>query len=101
LGYAVVLGIRRQRGQVGPVAVEAVGYKIFAAVLVALATWMRWISLDLVPVATALALSLVSVPVVNLLSPIVSGRYLERVTRQVWLGSGLIIVGSLILIFSL
>lgn len=101
LGYAVVLAVRWQRQAIGPVAIEAVGYKIIAAVLVSVATWMRWIALDLAPVAVALALTLVSVPVVNFLSPIVSGRYLERVTKQVWLGSGLIIAGSLVLIFSL
>lgn len=100
LGYAVVLAVRSQRVGLGPIEMDAFGYKIFAAVLVAVATWMRWISLDLAPVAVALALSLVSVPVVNILSPIVSGRYLERVTSQVWLGSGLIIFGSLVLIFS-
>jgi drug/metabolite transporter (DMT)-like permease len=99
LGYAILLAMRSRRVGLGPVEMEAFGYKIFAAVLVALATWMRWISLDLIPVAAALALSLSSVPVVNFLSPIVSGRHLERVTNQVWLGSGLIVCGSLVLIF--
>ena len=99
LGYAVVLGVRSQRVGLGPIEMDAFGYKIFAAVLVAIATWMRWISLELIAVAAALALSLVSVPVVNFLSPIVSGKNLERVTSQVWMGSGLIIGGSLVLIF--
>ena len=67
--------------------------------LVGLATWTRWVALDLAPVAIVLALSLVSVPVVNLLSPLMVGRDLERVTIQVWLGSGLIIGGSLAIIF--
>jgi drug/metabolite transporter (DMT)-like permease len=102
IGYALVLTVRSYRqGGVGPIALDAFGYKVFAAVLVAIATWMRWISLDLIPVAVALALSLMSVPVVNFLSPIVSGTYLERVTKQVWLGSGLIIGGSLVLNFFL
>jgi hypothetical protein len=60
---------------------------------------MRWISLDLTAVAVALALSLTSVPTVNFLSPLISGRQLEQVTGQVWLGSGVIIGGSLVLIF--
>ena len=47
----------------------------------------------------ALALSLVSVPVVNLLSPLLVGRHIEQVTVQVWLGSALIVGGSLVLIF--
>lgn len=100
LGYAVILGVRGTRGTVGPVEMDAMGYKLFAAVLVALATWSRWVALDLAPVAAVLALSLISVPIVNLLSPLVSGRDLESVTGQTWLGSGLIIGGSLILIFA-
>ncbi len=99
LGYAVLLAVRSRRTPIGPVAMDALGYKVLAAVLVALATWMRWISLDLTAVAVALALSLTSVPTVNFLSPLVSGRHLEQVTKQVWLGSGVIIGGSLILIF--
>jgi uncharacterized membrane protein len=99
LGYAVVLAVRSRMRPIGPVGMDAIGYKVLAAVLVAVATWMRWISLDLTAVAVALALSLTSVPTVNFLSPLVSGRHLEQVTRQVWLGSGVIIGGSLILIF--
>lgn len=100
LGYAVILAIRGSRGKVGPVEMDAIGYKLFAAVLVALATWSRWVALDLAPVAVVLALSLISVPIVNLLSPLVSGRELENVTAQTWIGSGLIIGGSLILILA-
>jgi drug/metabolite transporter (DMT)-like permease len=99
LGYALVLAVRSRMGKVGAVALDAVWYKVLAAVLVAVATWMRWISLDLTAVAVALALSLTSVPTVNFLSPLISGRQLERVTGQVWLGSGVIIGGSLVLIF--
>ena len=99
LGYAVVLGARSRMNRVGAVSLDALGYKVLAAVLVAVATWMRWISLDLIAVAVALALSLTSVPTVNFLSPLISGRHVERVTTQVWLGSGVIIGGSLVLIF--
>ena len=99
LGYAVVLGVRSRMNKVGAVSLDALGYKVLAAVLVAVATWMRWISLDLIAVAVALALSLTSVPTVNFLSPLISGRHVERVTTQVWLGSGVIIGGSLVLIF--
>lgn len=98
LGYAVVLSIRGWRASLASLTTDALAFKLIAAVLVGLATWTRWIALDLAPVAIVLALSLVSVPVVNLLSPLVVGRDLERVTAQVWLGSGLIVGGSLILI---
>lgn len=100
LGYALVIAVRGSQGKIRSVELVAVRYKLFAAVLVALATWLRWVSLDLTTVAVALSLSLMSVPVVNILAPIVSGRDLERVTAQVWLGSGLIIAGSLVLIFT-
>jgi uncharacterized membrane protein len=69
-----------------------------AGVLVGVSTWMRWIALDLAAVALVLAISLVSVPTVNLLTPLMIDHHLEEVTRTVWLGSVLIIVGSLVLI---
>ena len=64
-----------------------------------MSTWARWVALDLSPVALVLALSLVSVPVVNVLSPLLVGQHIEQVTGQVWLGSALIVGGSLVLIF--
>jgi uncharacterized membrane protein len=79
---------------------DALSFKLLAGVLVGLSTWARWIALDLAEVATVLALSLVSVPIVNLFSPLLVGRQLERVTAQVWLGSSLIIGGSLLAIFN-
>jgi hypothetical protein len=38
------------------------------------------------------------VPTVNLLTPLVVDRQVEQVTAQVWLGSALIVSGSLVLI---
>jgi len=72
--------------------------KLAAGVLVALATWGRWESLDLVTVGVVLALNLLSVPVVLLLAPVVSGRHVEHVTVRVWVGAGLVVGGSLALI---
>ena len=99
LVYGVILLLRRMNGHPITASMDSTAIKIAAAILVGLSTWGRWVALDLTKVATVLALSLVSVPVVNLLSPLVSGRDLENVTTQVWAGSGLIIAGSLILIF--
>jgi drug/metabolite transporter (DMT)-like permease len=98
LGYGVALAVRTLRSPLPSVPMDALSFKILAGVLVGLSTWARWIALDLTAVATVLALTLVSVPVVNLLSPLLVGRQLERVTIQVWLGSLLIIGGSLVLI---
>ncbi len=100
LGYGIVLILRHLKSRLGPVPMDAFSYKLLAGVLVGLSTWARWIALDLTAVATVLALSLVSVPIVNLLSPLLVGRQLERVTAQVWLGSLLIVGGSLVLIMN-
>jgi len=78
---------------------DALVSKIVAAVLVGLSTWARWIALDLAPVAEVLAISLLSVPVVILLSPLVVDRHLERASARVWLGAGLVVGGVLLLIF--
>jgi uncharacterized membrane protein len=100
LGYLLLLVFRRVR--LGPGAFEmsndALMFKLIAGVLVGVSTWMRWVALDLAGVAIVLALSLTSVPTVNLLSPLMVEKSLEQVTTQVWLGSFLIIGGSLILI---
>jgi drug/metabolite transporter (DMT)-like permease len=100
LGYGVVLAGRRSlRSLQVDISTDILAIKLIAGVLVGLSTWARWLALDLAPIAMVLALSLVSVPVVNILSPLLIGQHLEQVTSQVWLGSALIVGGSLVLIF--
>ena len=96
--YGVLLAVSRTpiRGSIG--ARDAVGLKLAAGVVVALATWARWVSLDGADVAVVLALQLLSVPVVLLLAPLISGRHLEVVTAKIWAGAGLVCAGSLLLI---
>jgi hypothetical protein len=77
---------------------EALAVKLFVGLLVGLATWWRWAALDDVTVGVVLALSLLSVPVVLFLAPIVAGRHLERVTAPLWGGAGLVVAGALILV---
>jgi uncharacterized membrane protein len=73
--------------------------KMLCGAIVALATWGRWVALDLVTVGVVLALNLLAVPTVLVLAPLVSGRGTkERVTARVWVGAGLVIAGSLLLI---
>ena len=72
--------------------------KMLAGALVALATWWRFESLVLSPVGVVLALTLLSVPTVLILAPLLSGGRIERVTLHVWLGAALVIAGSLVLI---
>jgi drug/metabolite transporter (DMT)-like permease len=99
LGYAVVLLWQRGRGLSQPAGNEALFFKVTAGVLVGLSTWVRWIALEYSPVAVVLAITMVSTPVVILLSPYVSGRHLEKVTATLWAGAGLIVGGALLLTF--
>jgi len=98
IGYGIFLMI--QRGQLfsKDISREAWTYKLIAGVLVGLSTWMRWVALDLTAVGVVLALSMISTPLVIILSPLISGKHLERVTLTLWAGTGLILGGALLLI---
>jgi drug/metabolite transporter (DMT)-like permease len=72
--------------------------KMLAGALVALATWWRFESLVLSPVGIVLALTLLAVPTVLILAPLLGDRGTEQVTLRVWLGAALVIAGSLVLI---
>ena len=93
--YAVFLAGRRRPVRIGS---SALAFKLAAGLLVALATWWRWLALDGTSVGAVLALALLSVPIVLFLSPLLVGRHLERVTPRVWLGSLFVVAGSLALI---
>jgi uncharacterized membrane protein len=45
-----------------------------------------------------LAMNLLAVPVVLLLAPLFVGRQFERVTARIWVGAGLVVAGSVVLI---
>jgi DME family drug/metabolite transporter len=77
---------------------DGLGLKLAAGAIVALATWGRWVALDLAAVGVVLALSLLAVPVVLLLAPVFIGGHLEQVSARVWLGAGLVVGGTLVLI---
>ena len=79
---------------------SAVRLKLLAGVLVAVSTWWRWAALEDASVGTVLGLALLSVPVVLILAPIVSGRRLERVTAGLWAGAALVVGGALILVLA-
>jgi drug/metabolite transporter (DMT)-like permease len=100
LGYGIVLLWQRGRWLGQPITNEAWALKLIAGLLVGLSTWMRWVALDLAPVAVVLALSMISTPIVILLSPLISGKHLERVTAMLWAGTGLILGGALLLIIT-
>jgi uncharacterized membrane protein len=76
-----------------------VGFQILAGVLIGLGTWARYIATDLTEVGVVLALGRINTPLVLALSPLFFGRKLEHVTIKVWIGAGLIVLGSLALTF--
>ncbi|MQA75481.1 MAG: hypothetical protein GEU88_14250 [Solirubrobacterales bacterium] len=77
---------------------DVLSLKLIAGVVVALATWGRWVALDDTAVAVVLALQLLTVPVVLVVSPLISGRHVEIVTAKIWAGAALVLLGSLVLI---
>jgi drug/metabolite transporter (DMT)-like permease len=99
IAYGIILVARRKPLHTEAISTDAIVFQLAAGVLVGLATWARWVALDLAPVAVVLGLGRLNVPVVIFLSPLVVGRKQERVTSRVWLGAGLIVAGSLILNF--
>lgn len=96
--YAVALAGRGTGLGLGAIARDALAFKLAAGVLVAVATWWRWLALDDETVGVVLALNLVSVPIVLFLAPLMVGRHLEHVTWRVWAGAVLVVAGSLALI---
>ena len=99
LAYGIVLLWQRDRWLGSEITGDAWVFKLLAGLLVGLSTWVRWIALDLAPVAIVIALTMISVPLVILLSPFISGKQLENVTAVLWVGAGLILGGALLLTF--
>ena len=99
IAYGVILLIRREPVHLASISRDTWLFQLAAAVFVGLSTWMRWIALDLTQVGVVLALGRLNVPVVILLSPLLVGQSQEHVTVKVWVGAGLVVAGSLILIF--
>jgi uncharacterized membrane protein len=97
-GMGVGLAVRGSLGAVRAIARDALALKLFAGVIVAVATWSRLVALDETTVGVVLALNLIGVPIVLVLAPLMVGRHLERVTARVWAGATLVIGGSLALI---
>ena len=95
---AAAYGLAMTRRSLGGIARGALAFKLLAGLLVALATWWRWIALDGASVGVVLALSLLSVPTVLFLAPLMVGRHLERVGPRVWAGSTLVVGGALALL---
>jgi drug/metabolite transporter (DMT)-like permease len=100
VGYAAALPLRPRATGSAIGSLDAVALKLIAGVMVGFSVWARWVSLDSTGIAVVLALGLLSVPVVLLLSPVVVGRHIERVTVRLWLGASLVVAGGLLLVLT-
>lgn len=100
IGYVIPLYLRRRQISFGEITRDAIIYKLAAGVLVGFATWTRWIALDLTSVASVLAITMISTPLVLVLSPMVMGKQLERVTPKLVTGASLVLFGALILVLA-
>ncbi len=96
LGGALVA--RGSLGAIRSIARNTLALKLFAAVLVAFATWFRLLALDETDVAVVLATNLVGVPITLVLAPLLVGRHLEQADARVWGGGLLVVAGVLALI---
>ena len=96
LGGALVA--RGSLGAIRYIARNTLGLKMFAAVLVAFATWFRLLALDKTAVGVVLAVNLLAVPITLVLAPIMVGRHLEDANARVWLGGLLVVAGVLLLL---
>jgi uncharacterized membrane protein len=96
LGGALVA--RGSLGAIRSIATGTLTLKLFAAVLVAFATWFRLLALDETDVAVVLATNLVGVPITLVLAPLMVGRHVEQADARVWGGGLLVVTGVLALI---
>jgi drug/metabolite transporter (DMT)-like permease len=98
VAYAALLPLRPRPEDSRLGSLSALSFKLAAGVMVGFSVWARWLSLETTAVAVVLALGLLSVPVVMLLSPVLMGRHVERVTALVWAGGALVVAGGLLLV---
>jgi drug/metabolite transporter (DMT)-like permease len=102
LAYALLLaagrvlgrssGARRRAGAEEAARITLV-YQLLAGVFIALGTWLRYLAVDMIPLALVTTLARISIPLVLVLSPVFLGGRLERVTPRVWIGAALILGG--------
>jgi uncharacterized membrane protein len=97
LAYGLLLFFRRRAIRQDTISRSAWLFQLAAGAIGGLATWARWVALDMAPVAVVMALGRLNVPVVIFLAPLLVGRKAERVTARVWLGAALIVAGAVLL----
>lgn len=96
LAYGVLLLVVPHAGRGERMDRRAWALKLTAGVIVALATWWRWLGLADASVSVVLALQLLTVPTVFVLVALRPGR--EALTPRVGLGSAAVLAGVALLI---
>ncbi|NNC41584.1 MAG: EamA family transporter [Acidimicrobiia bacterium] len=99
LAYLPVVWMRRGKLGLATANRGDLGLQVFAGLLTGFSIAANWIAVSLITVAAVLSIGRLAVIVVLILSPIVIGQHLERVTPRIWLGGLFIVGGSILLAF--
>jgi uncharacterized membrane protein len=91
-GVAVAVVRRRRAGMPEP---APLGLLVLAGTLVALSIWAQWSAFQIAPIGIVLAVLQLSVPVVAIVSPLVSHDPLERGGVLLWVGLVCVVSGAL------
>jgi len=91
-GVAVAAVRRRRAGMPEP---APLGLLLLAGTLVALSIWAQWSAFQIAPIGVVLAVLQLSVPVVAVVSPLVSHDPLERGGVLLWVGLVCVVSGAL------
>jgi uncharacterized membrane protein len=100
IAYGIILYVQREKWQGRQIPRISLNWQILAGIFVGLSTWARWVALDLTEVAVVIAIGRFNVLVVLVLSLLMLDRSQERITLRLWIGAGLILIGSLLLTLS-
>lgn len=77
---------------------EVFALETVTGVLVGVSAWALWRAFSLAPVGIVLSLSLLQVPTVMLVAPVIAGRGGEDSGAAIWFGAALVLLGALFLI---
>lgn len=75
-------------------------FEILAGVFIGVATSIRYMALNLSPLAVVTTLTRVNIPVIMLLSPLLLKSRKEKNSPATWTGAGLIILGAVVIGFT-
>jgi len=98
LSYGILLLFQRNRPADGAPSRESLILLTIGGVISGAAIWARWAAIEITSVAIVTTLSLFSVVVVMILSPIIVGGKQEKPTARAIFGAIMIVIGSVVLV---